>query len=82
MSEDNLIQQGLELMLYGMGTVVVFLTLLVLATGLMSSLVQRFAAPEPEPVADSAGGVPDTLSDKKLLAVIAAAIHQHRSRQD
>ena len=82
MSEENLIQQGLELMLYGMGTVVLFLTLLVLATGLMSALVQRFTPPMPEPVPNGTPGVPDGQPDKQLLAVISAAIHQHRSRQE
>ena len=79
MNEENLIQQGLELMLYGMGTVVLFLTLLVLVTGLMSALVRRFTPPMPEPVPN---GVPVGQPDKQLLAVISAAIHQHRSRQE
>jgi oxaloacetate decarboxylase gamma subunit len=37
-----LLTQGLELMIFGMGTVVVFLALLVLALRLMSTLIQRF----------------------------------------
>jgi oxaloacetate decarboxylase gamma subunit len=76
MVEENLIQQGLELMLYGMGTVVIFLTLLVFVTGLMSSIVQRYlpAAPEPE--------APVPVADTTLVAVISAAIHKHRSRHD
>ena len=76
--DGNLISQGLELMLYGMGTVIVFLTMLVCATTLMSSLVLRFSPPEepapaPAPAADS--------PDATTLAVIAAAIHKHRSRR-
>lgn len=47
--QTNLIDQGLNLMLYGMGTVFTFLTLLVFATTLMSSLIKRFA-----PVAEQA----------------------------
>ena len=39
---DSLISQGLELMLYGMGTVILFLGLLVLAITLMSWLLRRF----------------------------------------
>jgi oxaloacetate decarboxylase (Na+ extruding) subunit gamma len=41
--------QAVTLMFYGMGTVFVFLTVLVLVTSLMSRLVARFPAP-PEPV--------------------------------
>ena len=75
--EDNLISSGVELMLFGMGTVVVFLSLLVVVTSGMSALVGRYAPPEPEPAAQGA-----RVSDPALIAVITAAIHQHRSRQD
>jgi oxaloacetate decarboxylase gamma subunit len=72
----TLIDQGLELMLFGMGTVVVFLTLLVLATSAMSALIERFA-PLP-PVVDSTATT--KTDDPLLLAVITAAIKKHRSR--
>ena len=42
-----MIEQGLELVLFGMGTVFVFLTMLVFVTGLMSTLVLKFSAPIP-----------------------------------
>ena len=45
--QTDLIGQGLELMLYGMGTVVVFLTLLVFTTSGMSLLVRRFIPAHP-----------------------------------
>ena len=48
--QGDIVAQGVELMLYGMGTVVVFLSLLVVITTLMSAIVQRYFA-EPEPVA-------------------------------
>lgn len=76
MVEENLIQQGLELMVYGMGTVVIFLTLLVGATNLMSAIVQRYLPAAPEPAAASA------VADKTLVAAISAAIHKHKSGQD
>lgn len=74
--------QGLELMLYGMGTVVVFLALLVVITTGMSRLLGRYfpepvVAPRPRPQP----GTPATSgdgADKELVAVIAAAIRQHR----
>ncbi len=70
---DNLIGQGIELMLFGMGTVVVFLTLLVFVTSAMSALVTKYF-PIPEEPAAATGGV-----DARTLAIITAAIHQHRS---
>ena len=45
--QGDIVSQGLELMLYGMGTVVVFLALLVVATTGMSRLIGRYF-PEPE----------------------------------
>ncbi|GAB3269960.1 OadG family protein [Parahaliea aestuarii] len=80
--QAGIIDQGLELMLYGMGTVVVFLALLVVATTLMSRFVGRFF-PEPEVEAPApratASGAPT--GDAQLLAVISAAIHQHRKQR-
>ncbi|HCS26941.1 MAG TPA: oxaloacetate decarboxylase gamma chain, partial [Spongiibacteraceae bacterium] len=41
----TLLEQGLELMYFGMGTVIVFLSLLVVVTSMMSSLARRFEQP-------------------------------------
>ncbi|MCR8923231.1 OadG family protein [Dasania sp. GY-MA-18] len=78
--QQTLMQQGAELMLYGMGTVFVFLTLLVVLTTIMSSLIQRYV--KPEPPAGPSGGATTTApqADSQLVAVIAAAIKQHRAR--
>lgn len=75
--QNSLIDQGLELMLYGMGMVFIFLALLVVVTSLMSALVRRFV---PDDSAELAAGGVATESDSTLIAVIAAAIHKHRSR--
>jgi oxaloacetate decarboxylase gamma subunit len=81
---DELMAQGVELMLYGMGTVVVFLALLVLVTTLMSQLVNRYF-PEPEPAAPAAKTRPSPAGagtvDGRMIAVITAAIQQHRTQQ-
>ena len=76
---DNLLSQGFELALFGMGTVFVFLTLLVVATKVMSALVLRY-----EPVASisSAEAVAQDSSvadPGRLIAIISAAIAQHRA---
>jgi oxaloacetate decarboxylase gamma subunit len=79
--QGDIVGQGIELMVYGMGTVVVFLALLVVATNTMSWLVTRYF-PEPEsavatPVQKAAGAPPPD-DDPQLLAAISAAIHRHR----
>ncbi len=81
---NDIVGQGLELMLFGMGTVVVFLALLVVITTTMSRFIGRYF---PEPVAPvpvrpaaptqaANGGAP---SDE-VVAVISAAVRQHRQR--
>jgi oxaloacetate decarboxylase gamma subunit len=73
--ENNLVNDGVELMLFGMGTVVVFLTLLVFVTTAMSALVQRYLPPPPAPPA-----TPGPSEDRdRLMAVIGAAVHKRRS---
>lgn len=70
-------------MLYGMGTVVGFLSVLVLTTSAMSWLVNRyFPQPEPPPVTARVSGPATTAAtelDPGVVAVITAAIHQHRN---
>ena len=74
----DIVEQGVELMLFGMGTVIVFLGLLVLATTFMSRTVARyFPEPEPAPARPAANAVGN---DGELIAVISAAIQQHRRR--
>ena len=70
--------KGIELMLAGMGIVFLFLTMLVLAINLMSSLIQRFFPEAPNlvgTVTTSSSGI-----DKNIVAAITAAVHQHRSK--
>ena len=85
--QGDIVAQGVELMLFGMGTVVVFLALLVVATTAMSRIVARHF-PEPEPPADktpqrlrgSVAQLPPE-QDPNLVAVITAAIHRYRARR-
>ncbi len=72
MSEPALISEGVNLMLYGMGVVFVFLSLLVLATGAMSVIVQRLTPPAAEPDLQA--------PDRRHVAAITAALHMHRNR--
>jgi oxaloacetate decarboxylase gamma subunit len=66
---NSLIDEGLKLMLAGMGTVFVFLTALVIVTTLMSRLVMRFQS---KPIASD-------ITDEEVAA-ISAAITRHRRK--
>jgi oxaloacetate decarboxylase gamma subunit len=79
--DESLLRQGLDLMLFGMLTVVLFLSLLVLATSALSALVRRFAppAPVPAPAAAAPGSaVPANGPSPAVVAAIGAAIARHR----
>lgn len=67
--EADLLRQGLELMLAGMGVVFVFLTVLVGAITLMSRVVMRFQPANVSP------------DNEEEIAAITAAIARHRSRR-
>ena len=67
--QNELLREGFALMLAGMGTVFVFLTVLVFAMTIMSRLTLRFQS-----TPDAAGPSGDE------VAAIAAAIEQHRRK--
>ncbi|WPC06526.1 OadG family protein [Pseudomonas benzenivorans] len=83
MTPSQLLLEGVELMLFGMGFVFVFLALLILSIRLMARLLERFAAPVPQRAV--AAPVPTRASAQdpapEVLAAIQAAIHQHRARR-
>jgi len=66
---NSLIDEGLRLMLVGMGTVFVFLTALVIVTTLMSRLVIRFQTQPGE----------SDITDEEVAA-ISAAVTLHRRK--
>ncbi|MCW3150133.1 OadG family transporter subunit [Stutzerimonas stutzeri] len=77
MTPGELLLEGVELMLFGLGFVYLFLILLIVCIRLMSSLTTRFAS-EPIPHAPAQAVVE---TDAEILAAIQAAIHQHRARR-
>lgn len=79
--QDSLLQQGIELMIFGMGTVFVFLAVLVVVTTLMSFIVQRFFPETQAPAAPVTQASVAAPKDEQLIAVISAAVHKYRSRQ-
>ena len=74
----ELMSSGVELMFAGMGIVFLFLTMLVLAINIMSTLVQRFF-PDAPTLTVTAATVPGGI-DKSIVAAITAAVHKHRSK--
>lgn len=78
---ENLIDQGLELLVFGMGTVLAFLTVLVIAIGIMSALLRRFFPELEEPATPTLQPTPVNVENPDLLAVISAAVHRYRSRK-
>ncbi len=68
--DSDLLSSGVMLMLVGMGTVFLFLTLLVVATTAMSHAVARL---EPD--------MPGTADDSEIAA-ISAAILRHRDTRN
>ena len=75
--DATLIDQGIDLLLYGMGTVFAFLTLLVAVTSLMSVIVNKLVV-EVAPIAPVANA-PQSSVDPRIVKVIQAAIDQHRA---
>lgn len=82
---SELLLEGVEIMLIGMGTVFVFLGLLVIATSTMSRLITQMQG-EPEPVAQRAAPAATNnangVEDPALLAAISAAVHQFRRKHN
>jgi oxaloacetate decarboxylase gamma subunit len=80
--QDTLIDQGISLMLYGMGTVFVFLTILVFATGLMSKIVHGLTNNEAQegdsPPAPIVTTPSSSQPSRQVLQAIKLAIAEHR----
>ena len=79
--EETLITQGVDLMLFGMGTVFVFLTALVGITSLMSYIVNNWFPEDSnlEMDGDNSLGLL-TKVDPKIVQAIQGALDQHRGR--
>ena len=73
--ETNLVMEGFKFMALGMGTVFMFLIVLILMMNLMSIVIHKFF---PEPQANLDAPVETQKDNKKIIAAITAAITHHR----
>jgi oxaloacetate decarboxylase gamma subunit len=71
--ETSLFDQGVALMLVGMGTVFVFLSVLVVGMSMMSMIAVKFAM-----VSSSGSSASPAGPNEEEVAAISAAIAQHR----
>ena len=81
---ENLLQNGLELTIYGMGTVFVFLVLLIFVTRAMSWMVLRFDNPvSGEITGRREAGQPAAIQEQgELIAVITAAVQHYKNSRN
>ena len=75
MEETNLIIEGFKFMGLGMGTVILFLIVMIVCMNIMSVVIHKFF-PEPEPI--TPGTTESKKDNKKVIAAITAAIAHHR----
>ncbi len=83
--ESSIIERGLDLMMFGMGTVFVFLTVLIFATTAMSAVISKWF---PEKVVEAAAPRKRASSSPSMgmaiapatLNILQAAIDKHRNR--
>jgi oxaloacetate decarboxylase gamma subunit len=83
--QTTLLSQALDLLIFGMGTVFIFLGLLVIAVNVLSRFISTcFPEPiMPDALATPAKPTASTIQsdiDSTTLAAIQAAIHQHRNK--
>jgi len=74
--ETNLVIEGVKFMFLGMGTVFLFLIIMITCMNIMSYLTNRFF-PEPQAKLDIQSATPQQ-DNKKIVAAITAAIMHHR----
>jgi len=73
--ETNLILEGFKFMGLGMGTVILFLIIMIVCMNIMSTVIHKFF-PEPQPSATPPASAQK--DNKKIIAAITAAIAHHR----
>jgi len=75
--ETNLILEGFKFMGLGMGTVFLFLIVMIGSMNLMTYIIHRFF-PEPQASESAPTSATSQQDNKKVIAAITAAIAHHR----
>jgi oxaloacetate decarboxylase gamma subunit len=75
--ETNLVLEGFKFMGLGMGTVFLFLIVMIFSMNIMSKVLHKFF-PEPEVSAAPSTTNAAPQDNKKVIAAITAAIKHHR----
>ncbi|MBU1658879.1 OadG family protein [bacterium] len=73
--DTNLVIEGFKFMALGMGTVFLFLIILIVMMNIMSAVIHRLF-PEPKPSASAQSDSQN--NNKRIVAAITAAIAHHR----
>ncbi len=78
--ETNLVIEGLKFMVLGMGTVLIFLVVLIVLMNVQAKIIERFF-PEPKGAPNTSSAPPSTQQKdtKKIVAAISAAIMHHKA---
>lgn len=77
--ETNLVVEGFKFLVIGMGTVFVFLAIMIFLMGIMSNLVHKFFPEvQPKPVSSAQNTQNTQNNQQKVVAAITAAIKHHR----
>jgi len=76
--EVNLVFEGVKFMFLGMGTVFLFLIIMIASMNIMSYLIGRFF-PEPQAKLDKQNVAIQEDNSKKIAAITAAIMHHRRS---
>lgn len=77
----SLLDQGLMLLAFGMGTVFLFLGILVVSTYSMSKIVTKFFPEAEIEVVVPQRNPNKQNTDSQLISVISAAIHRYRKNK-
>lgn len=77
---NDMLMNGVELMLVGMGIVFLFLAMLVVAVNTMSSIVSRFIPETATLKASATQSTENNKIDSNVVAAISAAIYKYRAQ--
>jgi len=76
--EINLVEEGLKFMVLGMGTVFLFLILMIGVLNLQAYIIQKYFPETPAQPKPQAGNKTPVKDDKKVVAAIVGAISAYK----